>query len=1357
MQSATPEEFFSHGVAFTAAQNYPDAEYCFRKTLLLAPNSLETLLNLGYVLDAQGRDKEALGCYESVLSKFPDCAEAHYNRAVHLLRKGDYVTGFADYEFRFSAKKEIDVRSYSQPLWDGSPLNGRTILVYCEQGLGDTLMFARFIPLLAKLNGRVLLEVQQPLVSLLRSLPGVERVIEKTTRLPVTDCYIRLLSLPYLFRTSLESLPCEVPYIEASPQLISEWQQRIGKTNGNFRIGLAWAGKELPYPNRTCPAVYLAPLLALSGINIYSLQVGDRERSPLPEVFSEKIIDLTADLREFADTAALIACLDLVITIDSAVAHLAGAMGKAVWVMLPFVSDWRWMLERSDSPWYPTMRLFRQPAAGDWGSVVAKVVQALQEQLPRQATGLLNLDSMDIHTCYALGAELKESGDLAGSERCFQRAIGLSPDLPDPHFALGVVLQLQGRVQESIKQYQSATALDPLFAKAHYNLADALSLCGLFQEAISSVRSAVLSDPGYADAHWLLGMLLLRQGEFPDGWREYEWRWKSGRFTSRIPELGRPLWDGSPLAGRTLLIHMEQGRGDMIQFVRYAPLAAATGGHVVVCAVPELVALLSTVEGVTLAVDRNGPLPDFDLHIPALSLPSLLGTTLDTIPNKIPYLFPDPAKVTKWRSILPPGTNLKVALTWAGQDYPTPGRSVPFAECLPLFSVPGVDIYSLQLGKGSEELETLPEGYRGIDYTALISDFADTAALIAHLDLIISVDTAVAHLAGAMGKPVWILLPFVSDWRWQLNRSDSPWYPTMKIFRQSTPSSWPEVINSVKQELVQLAAGAVSHNQRGIELLQQGCAAEAEQTFFRAITLDPNNAEGYCNLGVAQDAQLKHEEALDSYRRAIALCPEYYQAFYNMGNSCRALNRPEAAVACYEQALALAPNFVPVQLCLGEACKELGQYARAEKYFADAISIDSKNAYAWQGLGESQHGQENFAGAVLSYQQALAIEPTRAGTLNKMGLSYHHAGKFAEAEACFRGALSLIPDDPALLNNLGTLLHSQERIDEEIAMYRQLLILCPNYAEGHWNLSMALLTKGEFLEGWREYEWRFQKTNPVPTRNFHQPRWDSSRLEGKTILLHCEQGFGDTIQFARYIPMVMQQGLKVVVECQSITLKRLLKSLSGVEVIVFGESLPHFDCHLPLLSLPLVFNTTVETIPASVPYLSPDQEDIEIWRRRLGQKKAFRIGIAWFARQDQVLNRKRSCPLAEFAPLATVPDYAFYNLQIGVGVEQLAECQFGQHIFDFTGEFLDFADTAAFMMNLDLVITIDTAVAHLAGALGIPTWTLLPFGAEWRWLQQRQDSPWYPTMRLFRQPDSGDWQTVIRTVQKTLLTVLNSP
>ena len=961
------------------------------------------------------------------------------------------------------------------------------------------------------------------------------------------------------------------------------------------------------------------------------------------------------------------------------------------------------------------------------------------------------LGHMDIEACYRLGARLKEQGNLVEAERCFRRIVEHSPDLPDPHHSLGVVLQLRERLPEAIEQYRAAIALDPCFVKAHYNLAMALWRCGSYREAIAFVRRTLTLDPRHSEAHWLLGMLLLLTGDYSRGWQEYEWRWEVERFNTKKQDFDRPQWDGSPLAGRTLLIHMEQGRGDMIQFIRYAPLAAASGGRVVVCAVRELVSLLAAMEGVSQAVDREGPLPAFDVHIPALSLPRVFGTTVETIPNHVLYLRPDPVKVVEWRQILPTRGGVRIGLVWAGQEKPDPFRSMPLRECVPLLSHPRVDVYSLQIGRGVEEISALPAGCVIIDHTDRISDFADTAALIANLDLVISIDTAVAHLAGALGKPVWMLLPFVPDWRWLLGRDDSPWYPTMRLFRQQSPGDWAWVMDRVREDLARMLDSAAFHKQRGIGLLGAGEAEEAGQAFSAAIALDPADAEAYGNLGAVLDSQKRYREALAAYRTALKLRPDFVQALFNMGNTHRNLGENAEARTCYEKALALSPGLVQAELCLAQIWKEEVDPERARDCLERALVHEPANADALHSLGETWQSEERFSEATEAYQRALTADPGHIKALNMLGSVFHLTGRFDAAEECYRKALALKPDTLTVLNNLGAVYQSQGRFSEAAEVLRRAIAVDPGYADGHWNLALSLLACGEYREGWQEYEWRFKKTSPVAERQFPQPRWDGSHLGGRTIILHCEQGLGDTIQFIRYATLVAGLGGRVVVECQAPTLKRLVAGVAGVSsVVAAAESLPPFDCHAPLLSLPLIFRTTLADIPAEIPYLHADPADVAVWRARTGSSDILKVGLVWSGRQNLALNRKRTCNLDTFAPLAAIPDIIFYSLQIGDGAEQASAAPAGMRLEDLTAHIRDFADTAALIANLDLVISIDTSVVHLAGAMGKPTWLLLPDAPDWRWMPNREDNPWYPGMRLFRQSMPGDWHGVMEQVASAL-------
>ncbi|HMK49340.1 MAG TPA: glycosyltransferase family 9 protein, partial [Thermodesulfovibrionales bacterium] len=303
-----------------------------------------------------------------------------------------------------------------------------------------------------------------------------------------------------------------------------------------------------------------------------------------------------------------------------------------------------------------------------------------------------------------------------------------------------------------------------------------------------------------------------------------------------------------------------------------------------------------------------------------------------------------------------------------------------------------------------------------------------------------------------------------------------------------------------------------------------------------------------------------------------------------------------------------------------------------------------------------------------------------------------------------------------------------------------------------WSIALLQLRSGDFENGWKGYEWRWQLKDELATaRFFSQPRWDGSDISGKTVLLHSEQGFGDTIQFARYAPLVADLGATVIIECQR-ELVSLLRSVKGVHtVIARDDEAPPFDIHCPLLSLPSVFGTKLETIPGKVPYISADQAAIQLWRDKIiSAPAAPRIGLAWSGNPKKPTDRFRSCPLDAFIPLSGVGDITFFSLQKGAAARQAGTLSEDLKILDYTDKINDFSDTAALVQNLDLVITVDTAVAHLAGALGKPVWILLPFVSDWRWMRDREDSPWYPTMRLFRQRSSGDWESVMSRVSECL-------
>ena len=478
--------------------------------------------------------------------------------------------------------------------------------------------------------------------------------------------------------------------------------------------------------------------------------------------------------------------------------------------------------------------------------------------------------------------------------------------------------------------------------------------------------------------------------------------------------------------------------------------------------------------------------------------------------------------------------------------------------------------------------------------------------------------------------------------------------------------------------------------------------------------------------------------------------PTIYEALMQ-AVSCQQAGQLEAAASIYQQILAVDPNNIDAWHLLGVVACQVGKAEDAVKCIERALQLcpDHPDAHNSLGLALKELGRLDEAAA--SCRRAVELNSTALVHYN-LGSILQSQGKLQEAVECFRRAISLQPNDAESHNNLGLALRDLGQLEEAAACFQQALALNPASVEAHMNQSSLLLLHGDFDRGLQEYEWRWQ-AGLSPRRDPGKPLWDGGSVQGKTVLVYAEQGYGDTLQFIRYAPLVKSLGATVLVEEQPRMIS-LLSTCPGIDRIVpSGSELPPFDCYSPLLSLPRILRTSLETIPAQVPYLFADKVRVSRWREALSGNPGFRIGINWHGREGKGDFLKRDIPLELFASLAEIPGISLISLQRGGG-PQLASKGHHLPIFD-PGDDVDtaggaFIDTAAIMMNLDLVITSDTAVPHLAGAIGVPVWTALPFLPDWRWLLDRSDSPWYPTMRLFRQKQSGDWTTVFDEIRAAL-------
>jgi Tfp pilus assembly protein PilF len=401
--------------------------------------------------------------------------------------------------------------------------------------------------------------------------------------------------------------------------------------------------------------------------------------------------------------------------------------------------------------------------------------------------------------------------------------------------------------------------------------------------------------------------------------------------------------------------------------------------------------------------------------------------------------------------------------------------------------------------------------------------------------------------------------------------------------------------------------------------------------------------------------------------------------------------------------------------------------------------------------------ERNLKQAEITCRKILRMQPNDFIAHTTLGCILKEEGFTQEALQCFQKSIQFNPGYAKAYYNLGLLYQEKNQIDEAVTYYRKALQIIPDWAETHWDLSHILLLSGDFGQGWKELEWRFRCKDYFNYSYYPQPVWNGCDIAGRTILLHAEQGFGDTIQFVRYAPLLALRGAKIILDCQK-ELASLLRTVTGIDhVIRYGEQLPKFDTICSLLTLPLIFETTLDNIPVKMPYVTVAPSLVQKWQHKVQEHNAqFRVGLVWAGKREHKNDRNRSCSPEIFWPLLKNANITFYTLQKGDAAVQIKNAPKERNLVDYTPEIADFADTAALIENLDLVITVDTSVAHLAGALGKPVWTLLPFVPDWRWLLNREDSPWYPTMRLFRQPSPGDWDSVITRIIKELKVYIDS-
>jgi tetratricopeptide (TPR) repeat protein len=558
----------------------------------------------------------------------------------------------------------------------------------------------------------------------------------------------------------------------------------------------------------------------------------------------------------------------------------------------------------------------------------------------------------------------------------------------------------------------------------------------------------------------------------------------------------------------------------------------------------------------------------------------------------------------------------------------------------------------------------------------------------------------------------------------------------------------PQAVAAYRNAIAQDPHHVAAHLNLGNVLMDQNRIDDAIALYRTAIALCPDAPEGHANLGLALLRQDRHDDAAACQLEAIACDPNYAAAYASLGAVLREQGNPLEAIHACERAIVLKPDLAEAYITLGAASLDLQQPEAAITAYGGALELTPGDARIHCNLGVALIRLGRIDAAAQACRAAIALDPLHASAHTNLGVALLRQDRPQEAIAAHRLAIALDPDLAKAYSNLAEGLKDEGRLDEALQANRKAVSLASCNDIQRFNHALALLMEGDYEAGWQAYEVRRKSGVLAPReRSFAVPEWRGEPLQGRTLLLHAEQGLGDTLQFVRFIPDLLEPGVSIVIESQR-ALVGLLQSLSAVRVVAQGDPLPAFDVHLPLMSLPHVLGTRLDSIPAAVPYLASDPEKVARWKARIGKTADLAIGVVWSGNPSHAFDRRRSIAAAAVLPAFVMPGVRLFSLQKDARPEDTAILKtMAATVTDLAPLLDDFTDTAAALEALDLVIAVDTSAAHLAGALGRPVWVMLPFALDWRWLRDREDSPWYPTMRLFRQCTPRIWTDVLSRIR----------
>ncbi len=1367
----------NYGAALLGKQQINEAIALLKRAIIVNPNYADAHYNLGTAYQSMLFCDEAEACFQRAISINPQYSSALFNSGLLRLLRGEFEQGWRLYEYRWTDQLEQFVHNFSQPLWLGdASLDGKTIFLYAEQGLGDFIQFCRYALLVEKLGANIIIYVPEVLMSLATSLSKNFTYIPRVGTQMRVDCefdyHCPLMSLPLAFKTKVDTIPTGVPYLSTPADKIALWKKKLEPKSAP-RIGLVWSGAagHLNDVNRSITLKLLAPILR-EDVEYHVLQKEIRPHD-MDELAHLKLTHNFRihcdDLHDFSDTAALISEMDLVISVDTSIAHLTGALGMPLWLLVPFFPDFRWLLDREDSPWYPTAKLFRQQQLGDWAVALQRLKLSQDDFLnhaPVKKPVVQNQTASREETNHAI--KLHQANNFSDALDIYLKLLNSTPNNTEVLTLIATLYLQEQKLDLSKKYFEKSLALDDKNITTLHNYALLLEKLDRNEDAIQYLDKVLAMNAKYEDAYKNKANLLKKIGKLDaviDNYQASVLNITNSadlyfRLANQLRDMGLKQ---EALVAMTQATRLDAKHSRAYNYLGNILLDLNQVGEAVssyqqaIAVNPKYANAYSNLAVAYLALNQYQEA--VSACDSALALNADLPATQTNRANALQNLHRFDEAVSAYQKVIKSHNNYFAARLNLGLLHLLLGD---YAQGLTYFEarwqstqipIP-IDIRCKPLWLGKEPIA----GKTLLLYHE--QGYGDTIQFVRYAALIAS--KGISKLYLIINKPLFNLitdslnkLPNAESIVVLTDKSSLPQFD-LQCPLMSLPLAFGTEVTSIPADVPYLFANQT--------LVQKWQARLSEKTSTKP------------KIGLAWSSTSAH---INDKNRSIPLCllaqlfkldvdfhciqkeirPEDDAAFATsniQSHQAHLTNFSETAALIHEMDLVICVDTSVAHLAgaLGKHVWILLPFVPDFRWLLtreDSPWYPTARLFRQPKVGDWQSVIDDLQIALVDKFAIATNQPS----FNNQGNTFLAQGLYDEAKRMYEKALLQNPNNAIANNNLGSALQKLKQYDDALNAFDHAILISKEYATPYLNKSYLKLLLADYAEGWQLYEWRWKNNQFLKSlREFDQPLWlGDTPIEGKTILIYPEQGLGDYIHFCRYIPLVQALGAKVLVEAPAPLVNLLQHSIKNVEFVGPATPPEGFNYQCPIMSLPLAFKTTLQTIPANIPYLHVPKKTQSLWENKLGKKTNPRIGLIWAGSKNHADNKQRSISLGELSVLLQLK-LEFHALQKEVSQQDKLTVtllqQFNKNIYDHQLDLHNFCATAAIINEMDLIITVDTATAHLAGALGKPVWILLPHTADFRWLLEREDSPWYPTAKLFRQATPNDWAALIGRVMLAL-------